>query len=281
MRLAKKSSPLANDPQWTDIVLPFRRFAPLVAACLLPVLAGCDLGPAYRQPPLDIPAAYRATQESGRAAWPARDWWKGFGSPELDQLIADAQNYNFDIQAAIARVRQADAQVRISGAPLLPTVDANGQQSWQRSGARGRGATSLDGVSLGGSSKLYVETRSYNANLSVSYEVDLWGRIRAQQESAEASALFSRFDQETVALTAVTSVATTWFQALAYQDRLDVLHRNLHDFRIFSRPSADGSKPEPPRNSTWPSRVRSSPACKRRSRPCVAASSSSSSGSAF
>ena len=141
----------------------------------------------------------------------------------MDQLITDAAAYNFDIQAAIARVRQADAQVRISGAPLLPTLDANGQQSWQRSGARGRGATSLDGVSLGGSSKTYVETRSVQRQPQRQLRGRLWGRILAQQQSAEASALASRFDQETVALTAITSVATTWFQALAYQDRLDVL----------------------------------------------------------
>ena len=63
----------------------------------------------------------------------------------------------------------------------------------------------------------------------MSYEVDLWGRLRATKEAALATALANRFDQQTVALTAVTSVATTWFQALALQDRLDVAQRNLHD----------------------------------------------------
>ena len=59
--------------------------------------------------------------------WPQTDWWRGFRSAELDRLIAAAQAGSFDIQAAIARVRQADAQVRISGAALLPTVDGLGQ----------------------------------------------------------------------------------------------------------------------------------------------------------
>jgi NodT family efflux transporter outer membrane factor (OMF) lipoprotein len=202
-----------------------------VLACLgfgaVAALCGCDLGPNYKQPGLELPAAYKATPESANAAWPSTDWWRGFGSPELDQLIADTHAYNFDIQAAIARVRQADAQVRISGAPLLPTVDANGQYSWERAGF----TRSSAGARSGG--KRYIETRNYNTGLSASYEVDLWGRIHAQQESAEASALASRFDQETVALTVVTSVASTWFQALAFKDRLDVLERNLRDARAI------------------------------------------------
>ncbi len=71
--------------------------------------------------------------------------------------------------------------------------------------------------------------RTYSLIPTVSYEIDLWGRLRATKEAALATALADRFDQQTVALTAVTSVATTWFQALALQDRLDVAQRNLHD----------------------------------------------------
>lgn len=201
-----------------------RSFQVAFAVLALPVLSGCNLGPDYSKPATDIPPAYRATATSAQTAWPSAEWWRGFGSPELNQLIADAQAYNFDILAAVARVRQADAEVRISGSPLLPTISGSGQSSWQRSGAR----TRTSSTSLLRSSK-DIESRSYNLGLNVSYEVDLWGRIRAQQESAEATALASRFDQQTVALTTVTSVATTWFQALEFQDRLDVLHRNLGD----------------------------------------------------
>ncbi len=183
-------------------------------------LGGCNLGPDYTPPGIEVPAAYRATADSARTAWPSTDWWRGFGSPELDGLIADAQAYNFDIQAAVARVRQADAQVRISGSPLLPTVEGLPQYNYSRAGGRIRSPL--------GSSRS-TDTRIYDLGLNASYEVDLWGRLRAQQQSAEASALFSRFDQQTVALTAVTAVASTWFQALAFQDRLDVLHRNLRD----------------------------------------------------
>jgi outer membrane protein, multidrug efflux system len=218
-----------------DKVLPRRLRVPAsltlavaFAAPLAAMLTGCNLGPNYEQPGLALPAEYRATQESAKAAWPSADWWTGFGSPELNQLITDAVAYNFDIQAAIARVVQADAQVRINGAPLLPTLDANGQANWARTGSHTSSTRAFSG-------KTYVESRSYAANLSVSYEFDVWGRILAQQQSAEASALASRFDQETVALTAITSVASTWFQALADQDRLDVAQRNLRDSQDILR----------------------------------------------
>jgi NodT family efflux transporter outer membrane factor (OMF) lipoprotein len=183
-------------------------------------LAGCSLGPAYKAPVLEIPAAYRATAVSAAAAWPSETWWQGFRSPELDQLIDAARVHNFDIQAAIARVRQADAQARIAGSPLLPTVSASSDASWSRQALQSR---------IGGGPGRTTESRSYSIGPSISYEVDLWGRLRATRESAVASALASRFDQQVVALTVVTSVASTWFQALALQDRLAVAARNIHD----------------------------------------------------
>jgi NodT family efflux transporter outer membrane factor (OMF) lipoprotein len=194
---------------------------------------GCKLGPEYQAPGLDVPGNWRA-ETSGGPLWPSSTWWKGFGSHELNQLEADTQAGNFDIQAAIARVREADAQVRIAGAPLLPTVDATAKDSWSRtfvSTGSGVTQTTINGTSVvtttGSRGGRYIETRSYNLGLTASYELDFWGKLRAQQESAEASALFSRYDQQTVALTAVTSVATTWITALAFKDRVDVAERNL------------------------------------------------------
>jgi len=218
------------------------------------LLGGCSLGSDYHRPDAGLPAAFRATPapsaaSAGPAAWPARDWWRGFGSADLDQLIADAEANSFDILAAAARVEQADAQVRISGAPLLPTVTGNGTGQWTRSG-RSRGVATSTGSAVAaaaasgsstpttlltgattptGSSKRYAETRTYNTDLQFSYEIDVWGRLRAQQQSAETSALYSRYDQEAVAQTTITAVAITYFTALSYADRLAVAERNLRD----------------------------------------------------
>ena len=200
----------------------------LLAALVL-LLSACDLGPDYKRPELDIPPAWRATPASAAQAWPSAEWWRGFKSPELDRLIEDAREGSFDIQAAIARVRQADAQLAIAGAPLLPTVSTSGSANWERSSVTTRRVNS--GLVTGGTSlgQTYVETRSYNFTPSISYELDFWGATRASREAAYENALFTRFDQQTVALTTVTSVANTWFAALAQQDRIDVARRNLND----------------------------------------------------
>ncbi len=203
-------------------------FCALATAVLL---GGCSLGPKYHRPDAGLPPAFRATAVTAVAAWPSLGWWRGFGSADLDQLIADAEANSFDIEAAAARILQADAQIRISGAPLLPSVTGNLNDQWNRAGLR-KGNTNLAfGLNsfTGGSNKRYGETRQYQAYLPITYEIDLWGRLRAQQQSAEFSALFSRYDQQTVALTTITSVATTYFTALSYADRLAVARRNLRD----------------------------------------------------
>lgn len=193
------------------------------------LLAGCSLGPDYRDPALEVPAAYRASATTAEAAWPSADWWRGFRSPELDMLIAAAREQNFDIAAAVARVRQADAQLRISGAALLPTLDGTGNADWQRTGLR-TGSSSTSSASSGTrSSNRTVDTRSYSVGLSAAYEVDFWGKARAGRAAAAATAMFNRFDQQTVALTVVSDVATTWFTALALADRLAVAQHNLTD----------------------------------------------------
>jgi NodT family efflux transporter outer membrane factor (OMF) lipoprotein len=201
-----------------------------LAYLALVLLAGCSLGPRYQAPEHEVPAAYRATLASAATAWPGPEWWRGFGSPELDALIAQARAANFDLAAAAARVAQADAQLRIAGAPLLPTVNAQGSESWSRAALQSRTASGSVGFS-----GRYSEIRSFRVGPSASWELDIWGRIRANREAAQADALASRFDQASVALTVVTSVASTWFQACALRDRLDVAARNLADAEAVLR----------------------------------------------
>ena len=191
---------------------------PLLIAALSG-LAACTTGADAPMPALDLPDAYRATPASADAAWPSATWWTGFGSTELNGLIAQARAASPDIEAAAARVRQADAQLVIAGAGLLPSISASGDAAWNRTIAR----------KIGGITGKNAETRTYQLGPAVSWELDLWGRLAATRDAARQSALASRFDQQSVALSTVTAVASTWFQALALQDRLDVANRNLRD----------------------------------------------------
>ncbi len=201
-----------------------RRPVPLltVLAALLAV-AGCSLGPTYRRPTVDIPAAFAATPTTAQVAWPSVRWWEGFGSPELDALVTEARAANQNLAAAAARIVQADAQVRINGAPLLPALNGQGTYNYVR-----EGTGTVVGVPSGvPGTPRYFDYRTYAAELQVSYDLDFWRRNRALFRSAEAATLATRFDQETVALDTFTSVANTYFQLLAAQDRVRIAERNL------------------------------------------------------
>lgn len=182
------------------------------ALAALAALASCSVGPAYKRPDIPLPPQWQETSNEAAAVWPSADWWHGFGSEKLDELIAEAQRSNDDLAVAIARVQEADAQARIAGAPLLPsldfTADANRQEAQLASGGRGTFNT-------------------FNPMFTASYELDFWGKNRALRAAARATAIASHYDKETVALTVISSVATTYFQTLQFRDRLDVARQNL------------------------------------------------------
>jgi outer membrane protein, multidrug efflux system len=183
-----------------------------------PGLSGCILGSERPELNLEVPTTYReAPRGAPDAAVPAMDWWRGFRSSELTALMQAAQTSNLDIAVAIAQIVQADAQVGISGAPLLPSV--NGTATAERI----RNAAS----STGGFSSGPTTFSQYNLGLTASYIVDFWGKNRATLAAAEESASVARYNREVVALTTMATVANTYFQVLAAQDQLRVARRNL------------------------------------------------------
>ena len=194
---------------------------PLSLAALALTLSACSMVDEYLRPATPLPTAWSETTAGKGAApaavWPAADWWKGFGSPALDTYMKQAETANFDLAAAIARVRQADAQARISGAPLLPALDLS---------AGGQRAQNPAQTNASPNAKPIVKT-TVSTSLSASYELDFWGKNAAALESAEAAAAASRFDQQTVFLTVQSSVATSYFDSLGLQDRLKVARANV------------------------------------------------------
>jgi NodT family efflux transporter outer membrane factor (OMF) lipoprotein len=193
----------------------------LPALVVLGALGACSVGPAYHRPQIPVPPQWQDTSNNEAAAiWPSADWWHGFGSEKLDELIAEAQRSNDDLAVAIARVQEADAQARIAGAPLLPSLDFTADATRQRGPISGAGAGAGAGTGR-------ATFNTFNPALAASYELDFWGKNRALRASARATAIASHYDKETVALTVVSSVATSYFQALEFRDRLDVARQNL------------------------------------------------------
>src|ERR1700676_2944280 len=204
--------------------MKWRPSGPAIVGFACAWLFACSVGPAYKRPDVAPPAEWGESAGNGGAngneappsVWPAADWWHGFGSSQLDELIAEAERNNDDLAGAIARVQEADAQVRIAGAPLFPTLDL------------GAGATRERTVVPGGASGPRL-TNILHPQLTASYELDFWGKNRALRNAARATAMASRYDQQTVALTVVRSVAGTYFQALEFLDRIQVARQNLEN----------------------------------------------------
>jgi NodT family efflux transporter outer membrane factor (OMF) lipoprotein len=191
--------------------------------CALAALAACSVGPAYKRPDIPAPGQWRDTpDEQAAAVWPSADWWHGFGSERLDELIAQAQRSNDDLAGAIARIQEADAQARIAGAALLPSLDFSADATRQRAVASG--FSSGSNISSGSGAATF---NTFTPQFTASYELDFWGKNRALRASARATAVASHYDKETVALTVISSVATTYFQTLEFRDRIEVARQNL------------------------------------------------------
>jgi NodT family efflux transporter outer membrane factor (OMF) lipoprotein len=196
------------------------RLGVAISALLLgPALSGC-LGPEHPDLNLEIPAAYREGGHSAPdRALPALDWWRGFRSSELTSLMEESQIYNLDIAVAIAQIVEADAQVGISGAPLLPSFTGTGNA--EKVHTSSSGISGANGVGGG------ATFPQYSLGLTASYMLDFWGKNRATLFAAQETASASRYNREVVALTTIVTVANTYFQVLAAQDELRVARRNL------------------------------------------------------
>ncbi len=191
-----------------------RLAAAAVALVLGGSLGGCSLGPAYHRPSVPAPTAWRNPKAASMPqAWPSADWWSGFHSAELTHLMTTGRAANDDLAAAIARVRAAEDQVRISSAPLLPSLDGAASGSRQRQ--------------INISSPGAILYNEFAAGLNATYELDFWGENRAIRAAALASATASRYDRETVELTVMSGIADTYFSALALRDRLRIARADL------------------------------------------------------
>ncbi|MGY3082026.1 NodT family efflux transporter outer membrane factor (OMF) lipoprotein [Bradyrhizobium sp. LM6.10] len=183
--------------------------------CLAAGSGACVLTQDLPDPALDVPTQYKY---AGKAdAPPTLDWWRGFRSPELTQLMEEAHTVNLDIAAAVARIVQADAQARQAGAALLPSLSGGGSETYSRTSG-----SSSSGLTNGGR-----EVVNYSASLSASYQLDFWGQNRDALQTAEETANANRFDRDVVALTTLAGVANAYFQVLASQDRLRTAQRNI------------------------------------------------------
>ncbi len=190
-----------------------------LAGLALLLMSGCSSIPRLSSG-IALPQRFSAAPPAP-ANWPDPSWWRGFGSAELDGLMEAAIGANFDVRAAEARVRQADATLRITGQRLLPTGNLTSQAA--RTQTPISTATALNAPGRRG----FIQRELFQANLQASYEIDFWGRNRRAVEAAEQTAQSARFEVGAVLLTTQASVANTYFQVLASREQLAIQMDNL------------------------------------------------------
>lgn len=186
---------------------------PLAAAIFGLLLGGCAIVEPSSLPRLLLPAQWRESPAPAVAPAPlAADWWTAFGSAELDRLVGLALKDSPDLLIAAERIRQAEIALGISSAARLPNLGSSAGTAQSRRTPDGEPTTRSESSSLG---------------LSLSYELDLWGRIAASVAAGEQTLKASRYDYETARLTLLGSVASGYFQALAAAQRLRIGEDNL------------------------------------------------------
>ncbi|HYT86740.1 MAG TPA: efflux transporter outer membrane subunit [Burkholderiales bacterium] len=192
---------------------------PAIAALgLAALLAGCaGLNPDYTRPAVDLPQAWRDAPAEGVRAQEA-PWWKVYGDPVLDRLIDEALANNASVMLALARVDEARAALGATSAEQLPYVTAGANRN--RTRLSQRGATPLPP----GFDPEHNDTR---VSADVSYEIDLWGRLRNATQAARAELLATEAARETVRIALTSDVAQGYFALRALDAQLAATRRSL------------------------------------------------------
>jgi multidrug efflux system outer membrane protein len=195
--------------------------APVIAAALL---AGCTVGPNYQRPAIPTPANFRAPEGTSTAD-PASigdlKWFEVFKDQKLQELERTALAQNYDLRDAVARVEAASAQLGVTRSNQYPNVSAGADISTIRLSRNGQTPLPVSFVPS--------QNRTFGgASLDLlSFEVDIWGRLRRATEAARANLLSAEENRKAVITTLVSEVASAYFSLRELDYELDISRRTL------------------------------------------------------
>jgi len=185
-------------------------------AAIAVLCAGCTVGPDYVRPEAPVPAAFKEGQgwktAQPRDEAPRGGWWEVFGDADLDALERQVDVSNQTIQAAEARVREAQAATLAARAGLFPGVSANAG-ALRSSRATGNGSTAA--------------SNSYNVALDLSWEVDLWGRVRRGIEASDAGAQATAADLAAARLSVQALLAQSYLLLRVEDAQIQLLQETV------------------------------------------------------
>jgi outer membrane protein, multidrug efflux system len=202
----------------------------LLCLCLTMMLvAGCTLGPDYARPNAREPEAFRGEADAAaQASLGDLPWWNVFQDETLEGLIQTAVANNYDLRVAVTRVEQARAITVQTHAQVFPQVNYGFDAARGRNTFLGNATASIGGASGGRSRTM----NSFLSLLDASWEVDLWGRIRRLDESAQAQLLASEEARRGVLVTLVGDVAQAYYELLELDLELDIAHHTTDAFTL-------------------------------------------------
>jgi multidrug efflux system outer membrane protein len=188
------------------------------------VLTGCTVGPNYKRPQVAVPPTFRAPAplpEQQAASLADLKWFEVFHDDKLQELVRTALVENYDLQDAVARVQEARANLGIVRSNQLPQLEAGGALELTR--------LSRDGQFPLPPSFVPSQNRNWGqVSLSLlSFEIDLWGRLRRATESARAALLNAEENRRAIVSTLVSEVAADYFQLLELDYELEISQRTL------------------------------------------------------
>lgn len=185
----------------------------LAVLCAALTLGGCALPLTHPSASVDLPLTWsEATANARLDVELDTQWWRGFHSGELEQLVEQSLAGSPDLAVATERVLQAEIATRSAGATLFPTVNLNLN-------------TGLSGTNGAGIATTRSEASS--ASLGVSYEIDVWGSNIARLQGSRATLAATRYDYEATRLSLVAGVSSAYAQVLAQRARLTIARENL------------------------------------------------------
>lgn len=162
-------------------------------------LSSCTMYPKYERPEQNIPVTWKYEFDEGLANANI-GWWKNLNDPVLDSYIIEALANNQDYKVAIYRVEEYVARLGIVRSELYP------QLTGQAAGGRNKISTTLQPITPG----IQAISNAFALVLNASFELDVWGKIQSASDSAKADLLSQIYNRQTVVLTLVSSVASTY-----------------------------------------------------------------------
>lgn len=198
---------------------------------LLGILGGCVADPPTATDPpfgFDIPGDWSADAMQSEPTVDA--WWTLFQDEQLDAIIDESLSNNYDIAAAAARIEIAAAEARIAGADLFPQVSGEVAASRQRTNFTG---STLPG--LGSADPVPVRTNSFGVSLDVSWELDVWGRIRSGASSAAADFQAAQADFAGARLSVAGQTAKAWLAVAEAGQQVELATATVNSFEATAR----------------------------------------------